>query len=64
MSVCEHPNHDHYHAGEIAPMACADCGAPMHYDYGVEDYVHDAPEHPGCFLVQTRREGASECVGA
>lgn len=63
MSTCANPEHDHYEE-DRAPMVCADCAAPMHYDYGVEDYVHDAPEHGGCFLVQTRREGASDCVAA
>ncbi len=30
---------------------CADCGADIHYDYGIEDYAHVDPSTPACFLI-------------
>jgi hypothetical protein len=53
---CGNPNHDHegYDLNGNPtglPMRCADCGAPAHYDYGIEDYQHDNPAAPPCFLI-------------
>ena len=47
---CADPNHAHYDE-ESAPMLCNDCGAPTHYDYGLEQYRHDDPATPACFLI-------------
>lgn len=38
---------------------CADCGQPMHYDEAIEDYQHDDPDAPDCFLI--RRRVAEPC---
>lgn len=59
---CTNPAHDHFgqieHAenfGEPVPaddrLRCGDCGLELHYDRGVEDYRHDDPAAPACFLV-------------
>lgn len=52
---CGNPQHDHEERSEITgrdvDKRCADCGHPCHYDYGDEQYHHDDPETPACFLI-------------
>lgn len=63
--TCVNERHDHFGQIEAAAngtgfdtgndlLVCGDCRAPMHYDYGVEDYRHDDPTVT-CFLI---REGS------
>lgn len=60
---CANDRHDHTEQPDdiamvemteetLVPMICHDCGVPTHYDYGDEDYHHDDPETPPCFLIQ------------
>ena len=61
-NACTSPTHDHDpHAGEDPPV-CHDCKRGLHYDSAVEDYVHDDPDAPGCFLVPARPVGATDCT--
>lgn len=63
---CVNPAHDHAGVDDSGaatgePMVCADCGAPTHYDYRVEAYVHDEPAAQPCFLIRERPTGATPC---
>jgi hypothetical protein len=60
-SPCVNEEHDHLEPADpdctiataetpMVPMVCHDCGVPTHYDTGVDDYRHDDPEAPACFL--------------
>ena len=66
---CANTRHDHTtsqdgNGGEldhVIPMICADDGLPAHYDSTIEDYQHDDPDAPNCFLI-TRRANATPCI--
>lgn len=63
---CTNPRHDHFGQrdnianGVSAPaegvdtdqLHCNDCGLPSHYDSGDENYHHDDPQAPACFLIR------------
>lgn len=60
--ACTNVRHDHggmveeaANGGGPVPdsdqLHCADCGLPSHYDSGDEQYHHDDPKAPGCFLI-------------
>jgi hypothetical protein len=59
---CNFAGHDHTttqgpDGGELdAPVAmfCRDCGQPTHYDEKAQDYQHDDPAAPDCFLITNR----------
>lgn len=72
---CLNPQHDHFHwpgamlpdgteAMRKTPMFCADCGQPVHYDIGIETYVHDVDA--ACWLTPavTDLGEATPCVVA
>lgn len=71
LGTCSNPDHDHDtpidrhgrdFTGKSFVMRCNDCGQPTHYDRGVEDYRHDDPAAPGCFLIPTREgDTATPC---
>ncbi|WP_319461445.1 hypothetical protein [Micromonospora sp. RTP1Z1] len=58
--TCAFPAHDHAtytgRDGEdldvAAPMRCHHCGQPAHYDERLQDYRHDDPSTPDCFLIR------------
>lgn len=61
--ACINPDHDHERPLRMpGPLVCPECDAPQHYDSAVEDYRHDNPETPACFLI--RDEPNSPCVYA
>lgn len=33
-------------------LICGDCKRPMHYDRDLENYRHDDPSAPACFLIR------------
>lgn len=47
--VCKF-NHDHYDDDGL-PLLCNDCSGPIHYNYDAEEYEHDDPYAPACFLI-------------
>lgn len=61
---CTNPRHDHFggrdniaNGGAPGPvdtdqLHCNDCGLPAHYDSGDEQYHHDDPRAPACFLIR------------
>jgi hypothetical protein len=55
--ACENPAHDHFtndpddNRTADGGRLCNDCGAPCHWDDDVEDYYHDDPATPSCFLI-------------
>ncbi|MEV0810949.1 hypothetical protein [Micromonospora sp. NPDC050200] len=57
--ACTFATHDHTTTqspdGEdlhtAAPMRCRHCGQPAHYDSRLDDYRHDDPAAPDCFLI-------------
>lgn len=62
-TACTIETHDHYGQIESAEngtgidtgndlLVCADCEAPMHYDYGDDAYHHNDPDAPACFLIR------------
>ncbi|MEJ3741771.1 hypothetical protein WEI85_00515 [Actinomycetes bacterium KLBMP 9797] len=71
---CVNPMHDHITTADPAtgaelavpaPMVCADCHQPAHYDYGSERYRHDDPEAPPCFLISDSDggdDGSTPCI--
>jgi hypothetical protein len=46
---CQNPRHDHTDE-DGAPLRCPDCDQATHYDMDAEDYRHDDPTAPPCFL--------------
>ncbi len=68
---CVNPQHDHTEPADpddtnarLVPMRCHHCTLPSHYDYGIEDYRHDDPDAPGCFLKPDNDPPGSECIPA
>jgi hypothetical protein len=57
--ACAYPRHDHTTAqgsdgGELdepVAMRCEHCGRPAHYDEKLQQYRHDDPAAPDCFLI-------------
>ncbi|MFG1648374.1 hypothetical protein ACGFIE_00485 [Micromonospora sp. NPDC049275] len=57
--ACTFADHDHttLHSPDgadlpaIQPMHCQHCGRPAHYDSRLDDYRHDDPAAPDCFLI-------------
>ncbi len=57
--TCHYAKHDHtttqgpdgQELDPPVPMRCNDCGQPAHYDEKLEDYRHDDPAAPDCFLI-------------
>ncbi|MCL7456403.1 hypothetical protein M8I35_04325 [Micromonospora sp. MSM11] len=57
--TCAFPTHDHTTAydpdghdlSKAQPMRCRHCGQPAHYDARLDDYRHDDPATPDCFLI-------------
>ncbi len=60
---CRYPGHDHTDEtdpdgpdGEDLPklvgIVCRDCERPTHYDDKAQDYRHDDPVAPDCFLIR------------
>jgi hypothetical protein len=68
--VCTVPTHDHttpvdregMSVDPPIPMMCVDCGVSTHYDSTVEDYQHDDPDAPPCFLVPYAIPEAQPCA--
>lgn len=70
-SDCQHPQHDHtydYSDGDVnrgvEPMLCQHCHLPAHYDYAIEQYVHDDSTAAPCFLIPSRHPQATPCASA
>ncbi|RKN46164.1 hypothetical protein [Micromonospora endolithica] len=57
--ACNYPAHDHTTAydpngqdlNQAPPMRCRHCDRPAHYDARLDDYRHDDPATPDCFLI-------------
>ncbi|MGI5214836.1 hypothetical protein [Plantactinospora sp. CA-290183] len=57
---CAFNAHDHtttvspngQHLDSDVPLHCGGCGQPAHYDARLEDYRHDDPAVPDCFLIR------------
>ena len=68
-SACTSQTHDHTDTmgadgieTALHPMTCHDCGLPTHYDSDTDNYVHDAMDAPGCFLIPERPADATSCI--
>ncbi|GAA4201721.1 hypothetical protein [Actinocatenispora rupis] len=64
-AVCANPGHDHTAHDTTGtaidgPHRCGHCGRPAHWDEQVDDYQHDDPTAPDCFLIR-RLPGATPC---
>lgn len=71
--ACTNPQHDHTITDpdrtgrdEPVPCRCNHCKRAAYYDHAIEDYQHDDPGAPDCFLIQRRlfataAEGATPC---
>lgn len=65
---CTFSAHDHttsagpdgQHLDREVPLCCAHCGHPAHYDTRLQDYRHDGPAVPDCFLIRRDTHGHTE----
>ncbi|WP_204002999.1 hypothetical protein [Micromonospora andamanensis] len=53
------PGPDGQHLEREVPRRCAHCGRPAHDDTRLQDYRHDDPAVPECFLI--RRDTHRHC---